>query len=328
MSKREKYNIFFKLFRKLSGRLEFSAVSGVILFLILFSVSTKGLWLSAMNMQVIMRSAAQLGIIAIGQVLILISGKIDLSVGSIFGICGVSFVAMTRVIDVPFAFILALLCGAGIGFMNGFFTEKVGVPSFITTLGSLYIFRGLIYFVTQGFANAIPKTARDTVLVRLLGGSFMGGWNNSIIWLILILITMSILLFFTPYGNWLFAVGNNEKSARSRGVSPVKVRMIAFVICGLLAGFAGIITVCDMKMGGTTLGKGIELESIASAVIGGVSLSGGLGSVFGAAIGALFLSMIRSGLIMLGAPPYWFVTFVGFALVGAVLLNIKIKERL
>jgi len=327
MSRGKRYNVFLKLFIKFSGSLECGAVVGVIFFLILFSISTKGLWLSVINIQVIMRSAAQLGIMAIGQALILISGKFDLSVGSTFGICGVSFVAMTGVMDVPFAFILALLFGAGIGFMNGFFTEKMGVPSLVTTLGSLYIFRGLVYFITQGFANAIPKTARDTALVRLLGGTFMAGWNNSIIWFILISITMSILLFFTPYGNWLFAVGNNERSALSRGISPVKVRMKAFVICGLLAGFSGIITVCDMKTGGTTLGSGMELESIASSVIGGISLLGGLGSIFGAAIGAVFLSMIRSGLIMMGAPPYWFVTFVGITLIGAVLLNIKMRKR-
>jgi len=321
-----KENGYVSFLAKLAGRLEFGAAGGVILFIVLFSMFTKGLWLSPLNLQVIMRSAAQLGIIATGQTLVIIAGRIDLSVGSIFGICGVLFVAMTRVIGVPLAFILCLLCGVGIGFMNGFLTEKMGIPSLITTLGNLYIFRGLVYFITQGFANALPKAARDSALVKLLGGS-SGGWNNLIIWFILITGAMAILLSFTRYGNWVFAVGTDERSALSRGVSPSKVRMLAFIICGLLAGFAGISTVCDMQMGGTTLGKEMELESIASCVLGGTSLTGGIGSVVGAAIGAVLLSMIRSGLIMMGAPPYWFVSFVGVVLIGAVLANTKIRER-
>jgi len=320
-------SFFSKLVWKLCGSLEFGAAGGVILFAILFSVFTKGLWLSPLNLRVIMRSAAQLGIIATGQALVIITGRIDLSVGSIFGICGVSFVAMTSVIGVPLAFILSLLFGVGIGFINGFLTEKMGVPSLIATLGNLYIFRGLIYFVTQGFSNALPKAARDSTLVRLLGGSWAGGWNNLIIWFMLITTAMAIFLSFTRYGNWVFAVGNDERSALSRGVSPPKVRMLAFIICGLLAGFAGISTVCDMQIGGTTLGKEMELESIASSVLGGTALTGGIGSVLGAAIGAVLLSMIRSGLIMMGAPPYWFVTFVGVVLIGAVLANTKVRER-
>jgi len=328
MSGRNGHARFFsKLVWKLCGSLEFGAAGGVILFAILFSVFTKGLWLSPLNIQVIMRSAAQLGIMATGQALVIITGRIDLSVGSIFGICGVSFVAMTSVIGVPLAFILSLLFGVGIGFINGFLTEKMGVPSLITTLGNLYIFRGLIYFVTQGFSNALPKAARDSTLVRLLGGSWAGGWNNLIIWFMLITTAMAILLSFTRYGNWVFAVGNDERSALSRGVSPPKVRMLAFIICGLLAGFAGISTVCDMQIGGTTLGKEMELASIASSVLGGTALTGGIGSVLGAAIGAVLLSMIRSGLIMMGAPPYWFVTFVGVVLIGAVLAQTKVRER-
>ncbi len=319
-------SFFAKSVRKLGGRLEFGSAVSVISFIILFSLFTKGLWLSPLNLQVIIRSAAQLGIMALGQTLVMITGRIDLSVGSIFGICGVLFVAITGIVSVPLAFILSVSCGIGIGFMNGFLTEKMGVPSLITTLGSLYIFRGLIYFITQGFANALPKAARASILVKLLGGS-LKGWNNLIIWFILITAAMAILLSLTRYGNWVFAVGTDEKSALSRGVSPTKVRMIAFIICGLLAGFAGICTVCDMHIGGTTLGKEMELESIASAVLGGTLLTGGVGSIVGSAIGALLLSMIRSGLIMLGAPPYWFVTFVGIVLIGAVLSNTKIRER-
>jgi simple sugar transport system permease protein len=304
------------------------AAIGVLFLVAVFGVASGGKWLHTLNLQVVTRTAAQLGIVAVGQTLVLISGRFDLSVGSIFGVSGVIFVPLAAQLGIWPAFILALLCGLAIGLLNGVLTEQLGVPSLISTLGTLWIFRGLVYYITGGFANAIPRELRTHYLVTALGGQFAGGWNNLIIWLVAIAAVMILVLNRTRFGNAVYAVGADERSARSRGVSPARVRMAAFIICGLLAAFSGISTVADMKTGSTTLGESMELESIAGSVIGGASLAGGAGSIVGAGLGALLLSVIRSGLILAGAPPYWFVSFVGVVLIGAVLLNTRMKEQL
>lgn len=316
------------MLKYLSKFLWLGAMVGIVVLGIIFGIASGGKWLNILNLQVVTRTAAQLGIVAVGQALVLISGRFDLSVGSIFGVCGVIFVPLAATLGIWPAFILALLCGGAIGLLNGVLTEKMGVPSLIATLGNLWIFRGLVFYITGGFANAIPKTLRDHYLIAALGGQFAGGWNNLILWWALITAIMIVVLNRTRFGNAVFAVGTDERSALSRGVSPARVRIAAFIICGFLAAFSGIGTVADMKTGSTTLGQSMELESIAGSVIGGTSLVGGVGSIFGSGLGALLLSFIRSGLIMAGAPPYWFVSFVGVVLIGAVLFNAKMREQL
>lgn len=316
------------MLKYLSKFLWLGAMVGIVVLGVIFGIASGGKWLNILNLQVVTRTAAQLGIVAVGQALVLISGRFDLSVGSIFGVCGVIFVPLAAAFGIWPAFILALLCGGAIGLLNGVLTEKMGVPSLIATLGNLWIFRGLVFYITGGFANAIPKTLRDHYLIAALGGQFAGGWNNLILWWALITAIMIVVLNRTRFGNAVFAVGTDERSALSRGVSPARVRIAAFIICGFLAAFSGISTVADMKTGSTTLGQSMELESIAGSVIGGTSLVGGVGSIFGSGLGALLLSFIRSGLIMAGAPPYWFVSFVGVVLIGAVLFNAKMREHL
>lgn len=316
------------MLKYISRFLWLGASIGIVFLVIIFAIASGGKWLNMLNLQVVTRTAAQLGIVAVGQTLVLISGRFDLSVGSIFGVCGVIFVPLTATFGVWPAFLLALLCGGGIGLLNGVLTEKMGVPSLIATLGNLWIFRGLVFYITGGFANALPKELRSHYLIAILGGKFAGGWNNLILWWAVITLIMIMVLSRTRFGNAVFAVGTDEKSALSRGVSPARIRIAAFIICGFLAAFSGVGTVADMKTGSTTLGQSMELESIAGSVIGGTSLAGGAGSIFGAGLGALLLSFIRSGLIMAGAPPYWFVSFVGVVLIGAVLFNTKMREHL
>jgi simple sugar transport system permease protein len=316
------------MLKYISKFLWLGASVGVVLLVIIFGIASGGKWLNTLNLQVVTRTAAQLGIVAVGQTLVLISGRFDLSVGSIFGICGVIFVPLTAAFGIWPAFILTLLCGGAIGLLNGVLTEKMGVPSLIATLGNLWIFRGLVFYITGGFANALPKEIRNHYLITILGGKFAGGWNNMILWWAIITAIMIVVLNRTRFGNAVFAVGTDERSALSRGVSPARVRIAAFIMCGFLAAFSGIGTVADMKTGSTTLGQSMELESIAGSVIGGTSLLGGVGSIFGSGLGALLLSFIRSGLIMAGAPPYWFVSFVGIVLIGAVLFNTKMREHL
>jgi len=312
----------------LSKRRELGAVIGSIVLVSVFSIATEGRWFSVRNARVLMQISSLLGIMVVGQSLLIISGEFDLSVGSVFGLCGVTFVTLvskTGLGVIP-AFITTMVLAILAGFLNGLITLKGRIPSLIATLGGLFIYRGLVYYVTGGFTRSLPSVARKHLLVRALGGSFVYGFNNSILWYIFGTVIFSIILAYTVYGNKVFAVGGDPQSALSRGVNVVKTKWITFVITSTLAGFAGVCSVSKMYIANTTLGEQMELESIASTVIGGCALTGGIGSIWGSAIGAFLLSTIRSGLIMMGAPPYWFVTFVGVILVIAVILNTTLSS--
>jgi simple sugar transport system permease protein/ribose transport system permease protein len=307
----------------LGRRRELGAFLGSIVLVLLFSLSTGGAWLSIRNTQLLLQITSLLGMMAVGQTLLIISGEFDLSVGSVFGLCGVTFVTLVSQVGlgvVP-SFIISMLIAVFAGWLNGLIALKARIPSLIATLGGLFIYRGLVYYVTGGFQRAIPRDVRGHFLVKLLGGSFIGGYNNSIIWFVVITIIISIVLSYTVYGNWAISVGGDPTSALSRGVNVVKTKWTAFMITSTLAGFSGLCSVSKLYISATTLGEQMELESIASSVIGGCALTGGVGSIWGTAIGAFLLSTIRSGLIMMGAPPYWFVTFVGIILIIAVIFN-------
>jgi simple sugar transport system permease protein/ribose transport system permease protein len=311
----------------LSKRRELGATVGSILLVLLFTLGTGGVWLSVRNAQLLLQITSLLGIMAVGQTLLIISGEFDLSVGSVFGLCGVTFVTLVSKAGfgvVP-AFIISMLIALFAGWLNGLIALKARIPSLIATLGGLFIYRGLVYYVTGGFQRSFPREVRGHFLIKMLGGSFIYGYNNSIIWFLLITVIISIVLAYTVYGNRAVSVGGDPTSALSRGVNVIKTKWIAFITTSTLAGFAGLCSVSKLYIGATTLGEQMELESIASSVIGGCALTGGVGSIWGTAIGAFLLSTIRSGLIMMGAPPYWFVTFVGIILIIAVIFNASLS---
>lgn len=305
---------------------EFGVVVGAMFAVIVFSTISHGKWLNIGMMRAIMHTTSLLGIMAVGQSLLIISGEFDISVGSIFGLCGVTFITLVSKlgVGVGFAFIISMLVGVFAGFLNGLFTLKARIPSFVATLGGLFIYRGLIYYVTGGFTRALPKEVRGDSLVKILGGSFIYDFNNSVIWCILITLIFSLILTNTIYGNKVLCIGGDAKSSLSRGVDVIKTKWITFVIASSLAGFAGICSVSKMYIANTTLGDQMELESIAASVIGGSLLTGGVGSIWGSVVGAFLLSTIRSGLITIGAPPYWFITFVGIILIVGVIFNTNI----
>ena len=315
--------IFYRLRRSETG-----TILALLVVMIVFLIMSKGLFFSPDNLRVVIRVASQLGLITIGQALLMISGEFDLSVGSVYGFAGVLFIALQKHLAPGFSLLVVLVAVAFIGFLNGYFVFKLKIPSLIATLGSLFIYRGLIYFVTGGFGVHLPAEYKDTFLLQRLGGaSILGSINNIFLWFLLFIFIFTIVLTRTRFGNRIYAVGDHPLSAFSRGVSPVRIKWIAFVICSLMAGFAGIATISNSATAYPTLGSELELQSVAACVVGGVALTGGIGTIWGAAVGAFFLSIIKCGLILIGAPPYWFITFVGVVLIVAVALNRILAER-
>ena len=305
------------------NRIEASAVIGSIGLALFFTIGTKGLWLG--NLLNIIELTSIIGIVAIGQALLMISGEFDLSVGSVFAFAAVVFVSL---MDLGFgalgAFVGAMVVSGTVGFINGLLTLRFKVSSMIVTLGAMFVYRGLVYILTSGVERSMPPEMRTSTLVKLLGGKPLG-FSSVILLLGLTMVLFVMILSMTRYGNHVFAVGADAWSARSCGVSPVKTKMIAFIICSALAGFAGIIVTCKELTAYSTTGKEVELETIVAAVIGGCSLSGGVGSIWGTVLGAFIISSLKGGLLMMGAPSYWYVSFVGMILILFMVLSRLIR---
>jgi simple sugar transport system permease protein len=221
--------------------------------------------------------------------------------------------------------VLVLLGAAGIGFLHALLVLRGRLPSMIVTLCGLFFYRGLIYFWSGGSIPSLARDARRNWLVETLGGEWLGV-ENAVVLLIITAIVFHLVLTRTPFGNRLYAVGNDEPSALSRGVDTLRVKTRAFVLCSMLAAFAGILTIADKPNTYVTMGFQYELEAIAAAVVGGCALTGGRGTILGAILGSLIIVSVRYELISIGAPSSWFITFVGILLIAAVLFNRSIEN--
>jgi simple sugar transport system permease protein len=270
--------------------------------------------------------AAELGIIAIGTSFLMISGEFDLSVGSVFGFSVWIMISIANQGFSPLlAIIISLVICALIGAINGFFVAQIKIPSFIVTLASQMFWRGILLYVTEGFP--LSYTA-DTNILKYMGGRLFSGFRVSVLWFIGLAILFSLILTKTAYGNRVFATGCNENAARAVGVNTKKVKIINFIICSTLAGFAGMTNISRFMSAQTTLGVGKEFEAIAASVVGGNLLSGGYGSIIGTFIGSILISSIRTGLIMIGVKPFLFLAFTGVVILVAVIVNSKFREEM
>lgn len=301
------------------------AIIGVIIMLLVFTLADFSGWWTVRTISNVVHFTSILALIAMGQALIIITKEIDLSVGAVYGLTGVAFITLENSLGVPGAFIAALGIAALCGLIQGISVVWGGLPSMIVTLGGLFTFRGIIYVWTGGSVRNFPDESREHWLTRLFGGEIFG-FEVAFLWMLLALIALSAMLKLTRFGNHLLATGGAEDSAESRGVRTDRIKISTFVICSLMAGFAGIVTLADQPQTHVTIGDLLELEAISAAVIGGCLLSGGRGSLLGAVLGAFIVTSFRYELIALGAPSSWFITFVGIVLIVAVIFNQKLAR--
>lgn len=303
----------------------FGAVIGVSVMLIAFTLIDFSGWWTTRTISNVVHFTSILGLIAMGQALVIMAREIDLSVGSVYGLTGIAFITFEPSLGVPGAMIAALLIAMLCGLIQGITVVWGGLPSMIVTLGGLFTFRGIIYVWTGGSVRNFSEDAREHWLTQLFGGE-LAGMEAAVIWLLIMLAVLSVVLKLTRFGNHLLATGGSAESAESRGVRVDRVKIAAFVICSVMAGFAGIVTLADQPQTHVTIGDLMELEAISAAVIGGCLLSGGRGSLIGAVLGAFIVTSFRYELIALGAPSSWFITFVGIVLIVAVILNQKLAR--
>ncbi len=272
----------------------------------------------------IMTIAAELGLVAVGVTLLMIAGEFDLSVGSVLGVSAMAFALMVRA-GVPhfLAFLAALSLAAAIGALNGWVVTRGRLPSFIVTLGSMMFWRGVLLAVTGGFPIAYEE---KSFLMFALSGRLPGGFHASALWFLAVALIATVALTRTPFGNAIFASGGNPQAARALGVEVARVKQIGFILTAVLAALAGIIQFSRFGSVDPLRGEGVELEAIAATVTGGTLLTGGYGSVIGTVLGALIVGMVRNGLVLAGAPAYWYRAFIGLVLVGAVIINLRIRR--
>lgn len=273
----------------------------------------------------ILTQAAELGVAAAGVTFLMIAGEFDLSVGSNFAFTGVVLALLVTKTALPslLAVLLALTVATAIGLLNGIVTLTSRIPSFITTLGTMMMWRGLALAVTGGWPISILTAS--ALLDALGGAAVYHTLRISAVWWLVATLALWMVLGLTTYGNWVFATGGKRQAARALGVPVDRVKLVNFAIAGLLAGFAGLMQFGRMGSMSPVWGDGLPLEAIAAAVIGGTSLVGGLGTIIGTALGAVTMASIRVGLIMVGAPAYWYTAFLGVVIVAAVIVNVRLE---
>ncbi|QWU45647.1 sugar ABC transporter permease [Bacillus sp. NP247] len=274
------------------------------------------------SLSLIMKSSVILVVLAIGQSFVLFTKNIDVSVGSIMGlsaaVCGM---LLTNGYNTFFSIFAAIILGALIGMVNGIGVTKFRVPAIIMTLGMLGIIRGAMLIFTGGkWIEDIPNEYKQISSIMMLGMPIT-------VWTVLIiLLLLYFLLMKVQIGRYFYAVGDNEDGARLIGIAVDKVKIYAFIISGISAGLAGCIFVMNIGFVPNQTGTGIELQVIAAAVLGGIHLKGGTGSIFGAALGAFFLEVISSSLVFLKIPAFWNSAISGFLLLLIIILDSVLKK--
>lgn len=297
-----------------------------VLLVLLFAVTSDGRWANIYNIASILQVTATLGLMSLGVALVIGTGEIDISVGSTFGMGALVYLWLAVRIDPSLAMLAAVAVGAAIGTFNGLLITRTGTPSLIITLGSLMIFRGIAIALTEGFSFSVPYNARDGFIYGVLGGRDVLGFNTALIWLLVILVALSVVLKMTPFGNRLLAVGGSAASAHSRGVRVDRIKLSVFIICGVLAAFAGTLEAGKLGFADGSMGRLMELQAIASCVLGGCLLAGGRISLLGALMGAFVLSSIQSYLVVMGVKPQWFMLLLGLIVVGAAYGDRRLRK--
>lgn len=280
------------------------------------------------------RNFAFVGIIAIGMTAVIVTGGIDLSVGAVLVLSGMVIgMTMNAGMSIWFAVPLALGVSLAVGAFNGVLIAYVGVPPFVVTLGMLSIARSLAMVLSNN--RMVYSFGPDQPALLALGGGFVEialpfvdpiRIPNPMVFLVVLLVIAGLSFRWTRWGRWLYAIGGNERAAVLTGV-PVKLMKVSvYMFCALCAGIAGILEVGWLGTITTGLGQGMELSVIAASVIGGANLSGGIGTAFGAVVGAALIEVIRNSLTLLGISTFWQGTFVGSFIVIAVLFD-RLRSR-
>jgi simple sugar transport system permease protein len=275
------------------------------------------------NLYSMARLAPDLGIVSLGIGILMICGEFDLSISSTIPAASFVFVQLLG-IGAPLWVDLAavLFVGVIIGLVNGILVTRTRLPSFIITLGTMLFWKGLLYASSLQMPIGIrawlqPGSWLENMFIAILGGAL----PMNAVWFVGLAVLLAAMLHFTKFGNWIFATGDNETAARAMGINTARVKVIVYIGVGVLAALVGLISCLRIESFTANQGVGTELRAIASAVVGGTSLAGGMGSVLGIFIGTITIQIIDNGMILLGLPAFGIGLFIGAAVIIFAVLN-------
>jgi ribose transport system permease protein len=280
-------------------------------------------FLSVSNAQAVIAQATVISILAVGNVLVLTAGEIDLSFANVVPLSGVTLALLTPDIGIWPALVVALLTGMAVGLVNGFITVYVGVPSFIVTLGMMEVING----VTQWVSNQASLPVTNSAFDNIFGSAQVGPISILVFWTFGIAILGAWLLQRTAFGRMIAATGGNETAARYSGIRTSRMRVSVFVLNGLLAALGGLLYVGQLHGASYQYGGSSALIlTLAAVIIGGTAMSGGRGRILGAIVGSLLLGFISNGLVMMGLSIEAQLAFTGVIIVAAVTVSGRTKR--
>ena len=327
--------------RSLASRIltrpEFGAIAAaIVIFIFFFAVAPPFRTLPAFG--TVLYASSTIGIVAVGVALLMIGGEFDLSAG-VAVVTSALVAALTCFqlsLNVWVGVLVALVVSLGVGFLNGYLVVKTGIPSFLITLATFFSLRGINLAVTKGITGTVASDNISELdgfasAKAIFASDIPLGFMNikiTVLWWLVFTALASWILLRTRTGNWIFAVGGNAASARAVGVPVPKVKIGLFMTVGFFAWFTGM-QLLFVQNGVVQSGEGVgkEFLYIIAAVVGGCLLTGGYGSVVGAAVGALIFGMVQLGVVYAGWNPDWFKAFLGVMLLLATIVNLVVKNR-
>jgi len=299
---------------------------GIYLFLvaliIFFSLMTRA-FLTFSNFMVILRQVSIIGICAFGEAFVLISGGIDLSIGSVVALSGVIAATLSKFfgIPIPLAFIVGITAGGSAGLLNGILVTKAKIPPIIVTLGTLTIIRGLAFIVVGGVTIfGMP------VNYRVLGRGYVGFIPIPILIMIIVFAILFLILNNLNFGRHIYAIGSNEEAAIISGINVNRTKIMVYVLCGLMAGLGGAILSSRLDSGQAATAQGLELDVLTAVVLGGVSIAGGKGRLESVFVGVLIFGILANGMVLLNIQHFYQLVIKGVVLLFAVGLDMLRKR--
>lgn len=299
----------------------------IVIIAVAVQFRTGGLFFTGSNIFDLLREASILIMVSMGLMMVILTGNIDLSIGSIMGLCGMlCALTLKNNQDIPliFLFFMAAAIGALCGFLNGFIVARLHVYALIATLATKYIYRGVIYLFSGGAWVAQAEMTPEFISITTT--SFLG--INSLIWFAIAVTVISfVYLNYTRSGRHLFAVGNSQSAAEVTGIKVRLTQIRSFVICGVIAGLAGLLWVCKYGNAQSESCDGYEISVIASVVAGGCSIAGGEGTVAGVLLGALLMGTLNNILPLIRVSTYWQQAIKGFIILISIVINASMQKR-
>ena len=312
--------------KELLAHQEMVVVLVIILLAIYLSIVRPDSFPTTMNIFNVLRQASHYAVLAVGMGFVIITGGVDLSVGAVIAcsICVATYANLNTENGVnPFLVLLIILVvGLAFGLLNGVLVAKIGLPPFIATMGVLKIGNGIALLVSNGSPIKYGES-----WISVFGGSYIGSIPVSVIFMIVVVVLAWMFAKYTVLGRNIYAVGCNERAAKLSGINTENVTIFAYAVSGLMSAFVGLLMLGQLKQAGPSYGDGYELDAIAACVIGGISMTGGEGNIFGVILGATLMSLLKNLFVQVAVPGYWQTVVLGIVIIFSVAIDCFRKKR-